>query len=252
MISFVCAAGDHHLQGLLPALTTLRPMSSVPLSSARDLRSDPWARCCSAVLRSSWPQGDLPHHYHTDGHRHVCRGLFADLCQRWRVVLDPVCRHVVAARPGAWRRNGAVMGDLHRRTRTRKRDAASSPAGWERRRRLASGRAGGDADHAHHHGRAGLQRLGMAPTVPAVSGADRAVGLAVLKVQDLIVRANCAMRAGFRWRLIPKRSLRWPCARGSVLVVLFSVMFAQGAVWYVTFFYAQFFIEKIIKVPADQ
>ena len=33
-----------------------------------------------------------------------------------------------------------------------------------------------------------------------------------------------------------------------VLVALFAVMVAQGTVWYTTFFYAQFFIEKVLKV----
>lgn len=33
-----------------------------------------------------------------------------------------------------------------------------------------------------------------------------------------------------------------------VLIVLFSLMFAQGAVWYTVFFYGQFFMENVIKV----
>jgi MFS family permease len=33
-----------------------------------------------------------------------------------------------------------------------------------------------------------------------------------------------------------------------VLVALFSMMVAQGAVWYTTFFYSQFFVERIVKV----
>ncbi len=33
-----------------------------------------------------------------------------------------------------------------------------------------------------------------------------------------------------------------------VLVALFAVMVAQGTVWYTTFFYAQFFVEKVLKV----
>lgn len=36
-----------------------------------------------------------------------------------------------------------------------------------------------------------------------------------------------------------------------VLIALFAVMVAQGTVWYTTFFYAQFFIEKILKVAPD-
>ncbi len=36
-----------------------------------------------------------------------------------------------------------------------------------------------------------------------------------------------------------------------VLLALFAVMVAQGTVWYTTFFYAQFFIEKILKVAPD-
>jgi MFS family permease len=38
---------------------------------------------------------------------------------------------------------------------------------------------------------------------------------------------------------------------GRVLIALFGVMIAQGAVWYTTFFYAQFFIEKILKVRPE-
>ncbi len=33
-----------------------------------------------------------------------------------------------------------------------------------------------------------------------------------------------------------------------VLLALFAVMVAQGTVWYTTFFYAQFFVEKVLKV----
>ena len=33
-----------------------------------------------------------------------------------------------------------------------------------------------------------------------------------------------------------------------VLIALFSLMVAQGAVWYTTFFYSQFFVERIVKV----
>ena len=33
-----------------------------------------------------------------------------------------------------------------------------------------------------------------------------------------------------------------------VLIVLFSLMFAQGAVWYTVFFYGQFFMENVIKL----
>jgi MFS family permease len=35
-----------------------------------------------------------------------------------------------------------------------------------------------------------------------------------------------------------------------VLVALVAVMFAQGAVWYTANFYAQFFLERVLKVPA--
>src|SRR5207245_8710651 len=41
---------------------------------------------------------------------------------------------------------------------------------------------------------------------------------------------------------------RWPNLK-LVLIALFGVMFAQGAVWYTTFFYAQTFMEKFLKVP---
>lgn len=42
---------------------------------------------------------------------------------------------------------------------------------------------------------------------------------------------------------------RWPNLR-LVLIALFGVMVAQGAVWYTAFFYAQFFIERVIKADA--
>jgi MFS family permease len=43
--------------------------------------------------------------------------------------------------------------------------------------------------------------------------------------------------------------LVWPNLK-RVLVVLFAIMIAQGAVWYTGFFYASFFMETVIKVPA--
>jgi MFS family permease len=44
--------------------------------------------------------------------------------------------------------------------------------------------------------------------------------------------------------------LRWPSAK-LVLIALFGVMVAQGAVWYSTFFYAQAFLEKTLKMAPD-
>jgi MFS family permease len=41
--------------------------------------------------------------------------------------------------------------------------------------------------------------------------------------------------------------LRWRNLK-IVLIALFAIMVAQGAVWYTTFFYAQVFIERVIKV----
>lgn len=41
--------------------------------------------------------------------------------------------------------------------------------------------------------------------------------------------------------------LRWPSLK-VVLIVLFGIMIAQGAVWYTCFFYASFFLENVIKV----
>jgi hypothetical protein len=41
--------------------------------------------------------------------------------------------------------------------------------------------------------------------------------------------------------------LRWGSLK-RVLVVLFAIMIAQGAVWYTAFFYASFFLETVIKV----
>jgi MFS family permease len=42
--------------------------------------------------------------------------------------------------------------------------------------------------------------------------------------------------------------LEWPNLK-RVLLVLFAIMIAQGAVWYTAFFYAQFFMENVIKAP---
>jgi MFS family permease len=42
-----------------------------------------------------------------------------------------------------------------------------------------------------------------------------------------------------------------PANAKRVLIALFGVMIAQGAVWYTTFFYAQFFIEKILRVRSE-
>ena len=41
---------------------------------------------------------------------------------------------------------------------------------------------------------------------------------------------------------------RWPNLR-LVFIALFGIMLAQGAVWYAGHFYAQFFLEKVLKVP---
>lgn len=43
---------------------------------------------------------------------------------------------------------------------------------------------------------------------------------------------------------------RWPNLR-LVLIALVGVMFAQGAVWYTSFFYAQTFMERFLKVPPE-
>jgi MFS family permease len=43
---------------------------------------------------------------------------------------------------------------------------------------------------------------------------------------------------------------RWSNLR-LVLIALFGVMFAQGAVWYTAFFYVQTFMEKFLKVPPE-
>ena len=42
-----------------------------------------------------------------------------------------------------------------------------------------------------------------------------------------------------------------PANAKRVVIALLGVMVAQGAVWYTTFFYAQFFIEKILRVRAE-
>jgi MFS family permease len=44
--------------------------------------------------------------------------------------------------------------------------------------------------------------------------------------------------------------LRWPNLK-LVILVLFGVMIAQGAVWYCAFFYAKFFMQQIIKLDAS-
>ncbi len=43
---------------------------------------------------------------------------------------------------------------------------------------------------------------------------------------------------------------RWPNLK-LVLIALVGVMFAQGAVWYTSFFYAQTFMERFLKVPPE-
>ncbi|HTK33679.1 MAG TPA: MFS transporter [Caulobacteraceae bacterium] len=43
--------------------------------------------------------------------------------------------------------------------------------------------------------------------------------------------------------------LQWPNLK-RVLMVLFGIMVAQGAVWYLCFFYASFFMETVIKLPS--
>jgi MFS family permease len=43
--------------------------------------------------------------------------------------------------------------------------------------------------------------------------------------------------------------LRWRYLK-LVLIALFSMLIAQGAVWYTTFFYSQFFLEKVLKLDS--
>jgi MFS family permease len=54
--------------------------------------------------------------------------------------------------------------------------------------------------------------------------------------------AGAASKAPYAEAFGQWRNLRW------VLVALFSIMVAQGAVWYTTFFYSQTFMEKFLKV----
>jgi MFS family permease len=48
---------------------------------------------------------------------------------------------------------------------------------------------------------------------------------------------------------IAETFLRWRYLK-IVLIALFSILIAQGAVWYLTFFYAQFFLEKVLKLDS--
>jgi MFS family permease len=43
--------------------------------------------------------------------------------------------------------------------------------------------------------------------------------------------------------------LHWPNLK-TVLLALFAIMMAQGVVWYTAHFYAQFFLERILKIPS--
>jgi MFS family permease len=83
---------------------------------------------------------------------------------------------------------------------------------------------------------------------------------AVLLAASLYMRAKLAESPAFKAMQaegtqskapMVESFLRWRYLR-IVLVVLFGVTVAQGAVWYTAFFYAQFFIEKVVKLsPAS-
>jgi MFS family permease len=83
---------------------------------------------------------------------------------------------------------------------------------------------------------------------------------AVLLAVSLYMRARLAESPAFRAMQAEGGQSKAPMAESFltwrylkiVVVVLFGVTVAQGAVWYTTFFYAQFFIEKVVKLaPAS-
>jgi MFS family permease len=83
---------------------------------------------------------------------------------------------------------------------------------------------------------------------------------AALLVVSLYMRAKLAESPAFKAMQAEGTHSKAPVAEAFfkwrylkiVLVVLFGVTVAQGAVWYTTFFYAQFFIEKVVKLsPAS-
>ncbi len=83
---------------------------------------------------------------------------------------------------------------------------------------------------------------------------------AVLLLVSLYMRAKLAESPAFKAMQaegtaskapLSEAFLKWKYLK-RVLIVLFGVTVAQGAVWYTTFFYAQFFVEKVVKLaPAS-
>ena len=79
---------------------------------------------------------------------------------------------------------------------------------------------------------------------------------ALLLAVSLYMRAKLAESPAFRRMQAEGSHSKAPMAESFltwrylkiVLVVLFGVTVAQGAVWYTVFFYAQFFIEKVLKM----
>jgi MFS family permease len=79
---------------------------------------------------------------------------------------------------------------------------------------------------------------------------------AALLAVSLYMRARLAESPAFKRMKAENRQSRAPMAESFfkwkylkiVLVVLFGITVAQGALWYTVFFYAQFFIEKVLKM----
>jgi len=71
-----------------------------------------------------------------------------------------------------------------------------------------------------------------------------------LKLQESPIFAKIRDEGTRSERPYVESFLQWPNLK-RVLIVLFGIMVAQGAVWYLAFFYASFFLETVIKVDAE-
>ena len=97
-------------------------------------------------------------------------------------------------------------------------------------------------------GRRGRVRFNWGWRVPFLVSALLALSLWIrLRLHETRCSRSCAPVASSRRRHYREVFRQWRNLK-VVLIALFSMMVAQGAVWYTTFFYSQFFVRRIVKV----
>ena len=199
--------------------------------------------------RPARPQGRLPGHCQPDGRCDLPDRCAADLRQAGIARPDPA--HLLRIFQGialGGEYGGAAIYVAEHAPPT---SAARRPAGSRHGLARPDRRAAGDPRHAHHRSASSL-RLAWGWRIP------------------FLVSSSCSSsRSGFAssCRRAPpseaqgegdvcKAPLREAFGRWDnlkrVLIALFGIMSAQGAVWYLSFFYVQFFLERSWASRADQ